>query len=88
MNLMKIALTGAAALGLVVSGTAQAASTRAAASLPAASKVKKLSRTSAPASLEAASSLNGAGTPLLIAALLGGGAGLYIALKGDDSPGS
>lgn len=87
MNLMKIALTGAAAVGLVLSGAAQAASTRAGASLPVTSKVKKLSRTSAPAAFESSSNIEGAGIGLLIAGVAAAGAGIYFATK-NDSPGS
>lgn len=87
MNLSKIALAGAAVLGLVASGAAQAASTRAGAALPApAAKAKKLSRTAAPAE-GAANRLETTGIVLLTAGVGLAGVGIYEATK-DDTPGS
>lgn len=89
MNISKTALAGMAALGLIVSGTAQAASTRAAASLPAAAKVKKLSRTAAPNSA-VASDIAAPGVFFLVAGLGLAGWGFYEAVKDNtpDTPGA
>ncbi|MEO0031027.1 MAG: hypothetical protein RIS94_785 [Pseudomonadota bacterium] len=88
MKLIKTAIVAVAAMGLTVSGAAQAASTRAGASLPSAAKVKKLSRTSAP-SLGEASNVQGAGLGLLFVGAGLAGWGFYEAVNNNkpDSPG-
>lgn len=87
MNLLKIALVGTAAIGLVLAGTASAAPTRSGAAIPSSSTLKKvrLMRTVAPSTRESKAV---AGTDVAIGLLAAGAAGfgLYEATKGDDSP--
>lgn len=90
MNMIKLAMTGAASLGLVLAGTAaNAEQIRAATATPGVVSVKKakLLRTAAPAGRESRAV---EGTDVVIGLLAAGGAGtaLYFATKGDDSPGS
>jgi len=91
MNLSKIALASVVAAGLTLSGTAQAASTRAGASLPVAgstvAKKAKLSRSAAP-STAASNEFTTTGYVLLGLGIIAAGVGIYEATKGDDSPGN
>ena len=88
MELTKIALAGAATLGLALAGPAQAASTRAGESLPAvtakAPKARVL-RTSVPNVGE--SNIGPLGTIILVAAVVAAGFGVYELATQNDTPG-
>lgn len=88
MNMIKVALAGAATLGLVLASTANAAPTRSGSALPLNTTVKKLklTRTVAPSSREA-KAVEGADVGLGLLAGAAAGFALYEATKGgDDSP--
>lgn len=88
MNLSKIALASVVAAGLTLSGTAQAASTRAGASLPVAgskaAKKAKLSRSAAPSNASS-NEFTTVGGVLLATAVVAGTLGIIEATK-DDEP--
>ena len=89
MNMIKIAMTGAASLGLVIAGTAaNAEQVRSGAATPGVVSVKKakLQRTVAPAARESrAASGSDIGLGLLAAGVAGTGA--YLATKSDSDGG-
>jgi hypothetical protein len=85
MNMIKIALTGATLLGLVVAGTAaKAEQIRSGAALPGVVSAKKIKvqRTAAPAQRESRSA-SGTDIGLGILAAGAGGAGGYFATRGN-----
>lgn len=88
MNLPKFALVSAAAFGLVLSGTAQAASTRAGASLPVVTaKAPKASASRTSARTPGEANLDTTGSLLLGAAFIAAGVGFYELVKTNDTPG-
>jgi hypothetical protein len=90
MNMIKIAMTGAAALGLALAGTAaNAEQIRASAATPGVVSVKKakLLRTAAPAGRESRA-VEGTDIVIGLFAAAGGGFAAYEITKADDSPGS
>jgi hypothetical protein len=95
MNMIKTALMGCAAFGLIVAGTAEAASTLSSASIPARVQIKKtrISRTAAPKGKESA--IGGESVIIgIVAAVVAGVAGYYITRDNGttefvpDSPGA
>jgi hypothetical protein len=90
MNMIKIAMTATASLGLVLAGTAaNAEQVRSSAATPGVVSVKKakLARTTAPAARESRAV---EGTDIVIGVVAAAGAGFaaYEITKSDDSPGS
>lgn len=88
MNMFKIALAGAASLGLALAGTAaNAEQVRPAAATPGVVSVKKakILRTTAPAARE--SRISGATAGVAVVAAGAAGFGLYEATKSKDSNG-
>lgn len=89
MNMIKIAMTGAASLGLVLAGTsANAEQVRSGAATPGVVSVKKIKvkRTAAPVARESRGA-SGADVGVGILAAGVGGAGAYLATKGDSNGG-
>jgi hypothetical protein len=89
MNMFKIAMAGAATLGVVLASTAaNAESIRAGAATPGVVSVKKLkiTRTPAPASRESRE-VSGADIGIGLLAAGAAGFGIYEATKSDDSNG-
>lgn len=88
MNMIKMAMAGAAALGVVLAGTAaNAEPVRAAAATPGVLSAKKLKtvRTTAPAARESRE-VSGTDIGLGLLAGVAVGFGVYEATKGSDSP--
>jgi hypothetical protein len=90
MNMIKIAMTASASLGLILAGTAaNAEQVRSSAATPGVVSVKKakLARTAAPAARESRA-VEGTDVVIGVVAAAAAGFAVYEITKSDDSPGS